>query len=136
MFGTVPVTYDDIVILSEIVIAQSSDPQEDDKVGVLNKDNIRNCCDLLTNYFYDDEQVQGLVNKAAELLDCIVRSHGLISANKRTSIAAVNLFLHRNGWIYRPDNKTVSMTMRSAKKEVSINELETWIRSCSIPKTL
>ncbi len=80
--SVVPVSYEELVFLNEFVVSQTSQTGGED--GVLNESNIRNCCDLPTNNIFGQEQFEGIMKKAAALLECISRSHGFINANKRT----------------------------------------------------
>lgn len=126
--GLLPITADEVRRLNTVAIEQSGG-----ELGVLNQSNIENCCDLITNVFYGIEQHIGLLRKAAALMECISLGHAFLDGNKRTALLAVDEFLFRNGWIFIPDNKTIDISIRTARGEVSIDKLEAWIQSCSKP---
>jgi len=124
----VPITLDEIRRLNQTAIDQTGG-----EAGVLNHSTLQNCADLITNEFYGIEQHTGLFTKAAALMECISLGHAFVDGNKRTALLAVDEFLDRNGFMFIPNNMTVDISIKTAKGELSIKELETWIRNCSRP---
>jgi death on curing protein len=127
--GIIPITSEEIKKFNKIAIEQTGG-----ELGIVNESVSQDCSDLLTNQFFGLEQHVGVFRKAAALMDCISLRHGFLDGNKRTALLAVEEFLFRNGWIFLPDTKTIEISIKTAKGEVTLDELETWIRSCSKPK--
>jgi death-on-curing protein len=126
--GVIPITSDEIRSLNRIAIHQSGG-----ELGVLSQTILQNCADLITNEFFGLEQQKGLFRKAAALMECISLGHAFLDGNKRTALLAVDEFLDRNGFMFIPDDLTVDVSMKAARGEMSIADLETWLRKCSKP---
>lgn len=125
----IPITIDDVKILHEESLRQFGG-----EAGILSEGNLQGCCDRQTNIFYGIEQFEGIFQKAAALMECLNKRHIFVDANKRTAIQGVHLFLDQNGWNFKPNNQTIEISLRLARCECDITELEVWIQSCSTPK--
>jgi death-on-curing protein len=127
--GIIPVTSEEIKKFNKIAIEQTGG-----ELGIVNHSVSQDCSDLLTNQFFGVEQYVGVFRKAAALMECISLRHGFLDGNKRTALIAVEEFLFRNGWIFSPDTKTTEISIKTAKGELTIEELEIWLKNFSKPK--
>ncbi len=70
--------------------------------------------------------------KAAILMEGIAVFHPFSDGNKRTSITAASAFLFRNGYeIALPVEESEEMVLRVAQKQMSIEEISTWLEKHS-----
>lgn len=70
-----------------------------------------------------------LHDKAAALMESLVRNHPFIDGNKRTAITSAGLFLQRNGLYLHATQETLyEFTMRMATGEADLPEAGQWLR--------
>lgn len=80
--------------------------------------------------FAGQEAYPALEQKAAVLLERLVRNHPLPDGNKRTAFLLMLLFLERNGRHWGEPDVTVDgeTVRRLAAREISVEDAEAWIR--------
>lgn len=126
--SVISITPQDIILLHENTIQETGGTP-----GILSRGTLEACCKRLTNIFYGLEQFPSIFQKAAALMECVNSWHIFVDGNKRTALQAVHLFLGYNGWRFKPDNNTVSISIDLAKGSCNIVDLEAWIQKCSAP---
>ena len=68
-------------------------------------------------------------DKAAALMESLVRNHPFIDGNKRTAITSTGLFLQRNGFhLQATQGALYEFTMRMATGEAGLPEAGQWLR--------
>ncbi|MGC9400633.1 MAG: type II toxin-antitoxin system death-on-curing family toxin [Anaerolineae bacterium] len=73
-------------------------------------------------------------DKAAALMESLIRNHPFIDGNKRVALVAVGLFLERNGHVLRASNAEVyAFTLQMARSEVEREAAAAWLRVHSTP---
>jgi death on curing protein len=67
-------------------------------------------------------------DKAAAVLESLIRSHPFMDGNKRTAITAAGLFLRRNGQVLSAEQETLYVfTIRMATGEADFAEAREWL---------
>jgi death on curing protein len=76
-----------------------------------------------------EDAYPGLLERAAVLIERLVRNHPLPDGNKRVALALTILYLERNGerWGEPDHNRDVGMVERIAGGEASSDEIRAWI---------
>jgi death on curing protein len=75
-----------------------------------------------------------LFNKAAALMDSLVRNHAFVDGNKRTAITATGLFLRFNALELDVSNtEMVRFTLSCAQSQKTIEDITTWLKQHSKP---
>lgn len=75
-----------------------------------------------------------IFDKAAALLDSLVRNHPFVDGNKRVGITAAGIFLRRNGYRLTASNTDLEhFTLRVARSETTVEEIADWLRRQSHP---
>ena len=70
-----------------------------------------------------------LYSKGAALLDSLIRNHPFLDGNKRTAIAAVGLFLIKNGFLLEvSQEEMVKFTIACAQSQVGLEEIAEWFK--------
>lgn len=83
--------------------------------------------------FGGQDRYPDLSHKAAALLDSLVRNHPFVDGNKRVGIAAVGLFLRRNGLRLTASNAELEQfTLQVARSEASMEQIVAWLKSHSM----
>ena len=82
--------------------------------------------------FDNQDLYPDVFNKAAALMESLIRIHPFIDGNKRTGITAAGLFLYRNGYRLAASNAdVVTITMQIAQSHGSLETLALWFRDNS-----
>jgi death on curing protein len=75
-----------------------------------------------------------LFDKAAALMDSLVRNHAFVDGNKRTAITATGLFLRVNAHELDVSNtEMVQLTLSCAQSQKTIEDISTWLKQHSKP---
>lgn len=83
--------------------------------------------------FGGEDLYPDIFNKAAALMDSLIRNHPFVDGNKRVGITAAGLFLLRNEQRLTASNDELErFTLRVARSELSIEQITTWLRSHSV----
>ena len=100
--------------------------------GVLNIANIEASVGRMSAGVADEEFFPGLLDKAAALLESLIRNHGFVDGNKRTATLAAGVLLELNGYhlSYQPD-EIVQFTLSVANREIELAEIVAWLREHS-----
>ena len=79
-----------------------------------------------------EEFFPDLFDKAAALLESLIRNHGFVDGNKRTAILSAGTLLERNGWqlSYGAD-EVVEFALGVANHEIELAEIVIWLREQS-----
>jgi death-on-curing protein len=84
--------------------------------------------------FNDQDLYLDLFNKAAALMESLIRKHPFVDGNKRTGVTAASFFLRRNGYRLTATNSDlVAITMKIAQLQGYVEELTIWFRDNSQP---
>jgi death-on-curing protein len=74
-----------------------------------------------------------IFDKAASLLDSLIRNHPFVDGNKRAGITAAALFLRRNDRRLIASNVELErFTLQVARSELTLEEMAAWLRSHSV----
>ncbi len=86
---------------------------------------------------YDGEELyMTLFDKAAALLQSLLKNHPFIDGNKRTVLTAAGLFLEINGWKLKNQHKEeVQFAIQVDNQRLSIEEISKWLENHSLQKT-
>lgn len=72
--------------------------------------------------------------RAAVLWVGLIRNHGFVDANKRTSTMAMQLWLDREGFdLDVPGAELIDMAVSIANKKVELEEVAAWLEDHSVP---
>jgi death-on-curing protein len=73
------------------------------------------------------------VDKAAAIFESVISNHPFIDGNKRTAYVLMRLVLKRNGMdiVNLTQDQKFEFVIRSAKGELSFEEIRNWIRTNS-----
>ena len=83
--------------------------------------------------FGGEDLYPDIFNKAAALMDSLIRNHPFVDGNKRVGITAAGLFLLRNDQRLTASNDELErFTLQVARSELSIEQITTWLRSHSV----
>lgn len=78
--------------------------------------------DLYTNIF----------DKAAALLQSLLKNHPFVDGNKRTALTSAGLFLKMNGWeLINNHEKEVEFGVNVDNKNLTLEEISTWLKNYS-----
>ena len=84
--------------------------------------------------FGGEDLYPDLFLKAAALLDALIRNHPFIDGNERVGIAAVALFLRRNGWRLVGSNAELeAFTLHVTTSRPQLTEIAAWLQRWSTP---
>jgi death on curing protein len=79
--------------------------------------------------FDGDDLYPDIFAKAAALMESLVNNHAFLDGNKRTGIAAVALFLQRNGITLTASNpQVVELTLQVAQSQIDAKGIADWLR--------
>lgn len=79
--------------------------------------------------FDGEDLYPDIYSKAAALMESLVNNHPFLDGNKRTGIAAVALFLLRNGGVLKVNNtQVVDFTLQVAQSQLDATAIADWLR--------
>jgi len=79
-----------------------------------------------------EEFFPGLFDKAAALLESLIRNHGFVDGNKRTAILSAGTLLELNGWhLSYNASEAVEFTLSVANRQIELPQILTWLRAHS-----
>lgn len=86
--------------------------------------------------FGGEDLYPDLFDKAAALLDSIIRNHPFVDGNKRVGITATGLFLRRNGWRLNATNRELeTFALTVAQSVASFEQIVAWLCLHTTPTT-
>lgn len=78
--------------------------------------------DLYTNIF----------DKAAALLQSLLKNHPFVDGNKRTALTAAGLFLKMNGWkLINNHEKEVEFGVKTDNADLTLEQISKWLKDHS-----
>ncbi len=100
--------------------------------GILEIGNIEASVGRMSAGVAEKEFFPGLLDKAAALLESLVRNHGFVDGNKRTAVLATGALLELNGYhlSYGPE-EVVEFALGVANREMELAEIVAWLRGHS-----
>lgn len=79
--------------------------------------------------FNDQDLYPDVFQKAAALMDSLIRNHPFVSGNKRSGFAAAALFVLLNGYRLTVTNdEAIKFVLETARSKHSIDEIADWLR--------
>lgn len=73
-----------------------------------------------------------LFEKAAVLLQGLIKNHGFVDGNKRTGVAAMSIFVTLNGRkLSVTDSQLEKLAVKVATDELNIEEIASWLKKHS-----
>jgi death-on-curing protein len=82
--------------------------------------------------FEDRDLYPGLWNKAAALMQSLIKNHPFVDGNKRTALTATGLFLELNGYMLTASNdEAARFALQAAAGDVDVAAMAAWIESHS-----
>lgn len=73
-----------------------------------------------------------IFQKAAALMESLIKNHPFIDGNKRTAISSTGIFLRINGYSLETSQKELEdFTLRIATGKISFNDAEKWFKKYS-----
>lgn len=80
--------------------------------------------------FDNQDLYPDLFDKAAALLDSLIRNHPFVDGNKRTGITAVALFLELNGYpLHASNSELEKFTLDIVLARLGAGEIAAWLRA-------
>ena len=94
------------------------------RTGVISEANIRSAIGRPYHGYH-----RLIHQKAAALVEGIIRNHGFADANKRTSLYLVELLIERSGYrLMAPDDEVVETIVCVANGEIGYGDLNIWFK--------
>jgi death-on-curing protein len=82
--------------------------------------------------FEGRELYPGLWNKAAALMQSLIKNHPFVDGNKRAALTAVGLFLELNGnTLTASDEEALDFARQAAVGEYSVESMAAWLEAHS-----
>ena len=79
--------------------------------------------------FGGEDLYQTLFDKAAALLRSLVKNHPFIDGNKRTGIAATQILIEANDYIFKASiSATEKYVRKIAVSKISVEEISLWLK--------
>lgn len=79
--------------------------------------------------FGGEELYPDIFQKAAALMESLVKNHPFIDGNKRTAISSTGLFLRINGYLLETSQKELEdFTLDMATGKASLNDAAKWFK--------
>jgi len=76
----------------------------------------------------------GLFEKAAALLQSLLKNHPFVDGNKRTALTSAGIFLEMNGYhLMNTHNEEVKFAIRVDNENLSIEKIAAWFKKNSKP---
>jgi death on curing protein len=83
--------------------------------------------------FGGKELYHDIFQKAAAMMESLIKNHPFIDGNKRTAITSAAVFLQRNGYFLETTQEEVEqITIKVATDEISIQDVVKWFKKYSI----
>jgi death-on-curing protein len=82
--------------------------------------------------FEGEDLYSDLWDKAAALMESLIKNHPFVDGNKRSALTAVGLFLELNGYALTASNEEVlEFTRGAAVGEVNLESMAVWLEAHS-----
>lgn len=75
---------------------------------------------------------QGIFNKAAALLQSLLKNHPFVDGNKRTALSSAGIFLKMNGYnLQNTHSEEVKFAIRVDNEHLNLEEISSWLKKNS-----
>lgn len=82
--------------------------------------------------FDDQDLYQSIFDKAAALLESLLKNHPFIDGNKRTALMSAGLFLTRNKYkLVNSHQEEIDFTLKVANESLELKEISSWLEKNS-----
>ncbi len=100
--------------------------------GIRDRGLIEASVGRISSGWEEGEFYPGLFEKAAALLESIIRNHPFVDGNKRTALLAAGTLLELNGWELTFDKEeAVEFALGVANRQLDLSDLIAWLREHS-----
>ena len=97
--------------------------------GVHDMDRLQSAVARPQSTFDDQELYNNVAEKAAALMESLIRNHPFVDGNKRTGVTAAGLLLLQNGYRLSASNtELVELALSIARSECTFDEIKDWLR--------
>lgn len=74
-----------------------------------------------------------ILDKAAALLQSLLKNHPFVDGNKRTALSSAGLFLKINGWqMVNAHQEEVEFAVSVDNEHLSLDQISTWLKEHSV----
>ena len=74
-----------------------------------------------------------IFNKAAALLQSLLKNHPFIDGNKRTALSSAGLFLKKNGWkLVNQHKEEIEFAVRVDNGNLTVEQISKWLKEYSV----
>lgn len=123
-------TVEDVVGLHLKVLTEAGGGER----GLLNRGLLEASLGRITSGSQTEEFYPTLFEKAAALLESLIRNHPFVDGNKRTALLAAGTLLELNGWCLTFGHaEAVDLALRVANKQVNLEDITAWLQKRSVP---
>jgi len=78
---------------------------------------------------------ENIFDKAAALLQSLLKNHPFVDGNKRTALSSAGIFLKMNGYIFKNyHEEEIEFGVNVDNKHLSVEDISTWLKSHSEKK--
>ncbi len=82
--------------------------------------------------FDGNDLYETVFDKAAALLQSLLKNHPFVDGNKRTALSSAGIFLKDNGYRLKNTHKEeVEFAVRVDNENLSVEEISAWLKKCS-----
>lgn len=82
--------------------------------------------------FDNDDLYKTIFDKAAALLQSLLKNHPFVDGNKRTALTSAGIFLKLNGYeLINDHDNEVSFTLKVDKEHLAIEQIAKWLEKHS-----
>lgn len=79
--------------------------------------------------FDGEDLYPGVFDKAAALLQSLLKNHPFVDGNKRTALTAAGIFLQLNGWkLINPHQEEVDFALKVDNGKLTVAEIAAWLK--------
>ncbi len=79
--------------------------------------------------FAGNDLYPALWDKAAALMESLIRNHPFVDGNKRVALSAAGIFLELNGHLLTATNdQALAFTRQVCREEMTLQEMATWLK--------
>ena len=97
--------------------------------GVHDMDSLQSAVERPQSTFDDQELYKNVAEKAAALMESLIRNHPFVDGNKRTGVTAAGLLLFQNGYRLSASNVELGeLVLSIARSECTFEEIKDWLR--------
>jgi len=102
------------------------------KAGIRDKGLVESAVGRPQATFDGKDLYKSIFDKAAALLQSLLKNHAFVDGNKRTALASAGLFLKINGWnLVNNHMEEVEFTIKVDNQNLSLEEISKWLKDHS-----